>query len=72
MTLNINMITSVKKTSEAQLKKQREYYSKNKHIWSKKILCKICNKKVGLASLSKHRKSLKHFLKMNNIKFEKS
>lgn len=63
------MIASVKKTSEAQLKKQREYYSKNKHIWSKKILCKICSKHIGLASMSKHKKSLKHLLKLNNIKF---
>ena len=45
-----------------KLAKQRKYYAQNKEKWNKRVMCHVCKKEISYASMSKHRKSMKHVL----------
>ena len=43
----------------------KDYYKKNSQKWLRKVECKACNCMVGLASLSRHKRTKKHMLNSN-------
>ena len=43
----------------------KDYYKKNSQKWLRKVECKACNCVVGLASLSRHKRTKKHMLNSN-------
>ena len=59
-------IKALKKTFKSKESEYvKKYYNKNREKWLRKVECKICNCKVGLASLSRHKRSKKHLMKLN-------
>lgn len=45
----------------------QEYYQQNKDRWITKVRCDVCHKDVCSASMTKHRKSIKHLIKAGEL-----